>query len=309
MGYQPKFLRLELGEMNASKGSRPLTKVVGRAVRGVQRRCHRTLAYLRGPKTLAGSRPLLLIGGLGGSGTRVVAELAHRAGYFIGTDLNHALDSIDVAAPTRRWLPHYLKQAGRPVSGAAIAAMRSDFERSFVRHRSAIPAAGAPWAVKYPKTVQLLGWLCEAFPDMSYIHVVRDGRDIAFAANTDQFELFEQYSQADDHFEDEMPVRIAAFWASSVVTAENVGCKYLGNRYLRIRLEDLCSDPLTVTRRMFDWLAADETDVKAAAAQVHTPGSLRRWQRQETKLVAAIEAAISPALQQFGYLDTAPSER
>lgn len=36
----------------------------------------------------------LVIGGLGGSGTRLVAELARELGFFLGTDLNHARDNL-----------------------------------------------------------------------------------------------------------------------------------------------------------------------------------------------------------------------
>lgn len=36
----------------------------------------------------------LVIGGLGGSGTRLVAEMAQELGFFLGSDLNHARDNL-----------------------------------------------------------------------------------------------------------------------------------------------------------------------------------------------------------------------
>ncbi len=38
--------------------------------------------------------PPVIIGGVGGSGTRVIAELLSKIGYYIGNDLNNASDNL-----------------------------------------------------------------------------------------------------------------------------------------------------------------------------------------------------------------------
>ena len=41
-----------------------------------------------------GARCPVAIGGIGGSGTRVLGTLLHQLGYFLGDDLNDALDNL-----------------------------------------------------------------------------------------------------------------------------------------------------------------------------------------------------------------------
>jgi len=41
--------------------------------------------------------PPIVVGGLGGSGTRVIALMLERLGFFMGDDLNHAHDNMTLA--------------------------------------------------------------------------------------------------------------------------------------------------------------------------------------------------------------------
>ncbi len=54
--------------------------------------------------------PPSIMGATGGSGTRVVARVARRAGLFIGTNLNPAEDSLEIAAYYDRWINPYIQQ-------------------------------------------------------------------------------------------------------------------------------------------------------------------------------------------------------
>jgi hypothetical protein len=49
----------------------------------------------------------LVIGATGGSGTRVVAAIVRRAGYFIGTNLNNSLDSMEFPTMYDRWINRF----------------------------------------------------------------------------------------------------------------------------------------------------------------------------------------------------------
>ena len=50
-----------------------------------------------------------MILGTGGSGTRAVASLALEAGYYMGSNLNPAGDSLDLGRPMGRWPNRYLR--------------------------------------------------------------------------------------------------------------------------------------------------------------------------------------------------------
>ena len=66
----------------------------------------------------------MVIGGTGGSGTRVVAEIARAAGYYLGSNPNPALDSRDLKYFADGWLAPYLlrRRYGDPRPGSASAA-------------------------------------------------------------------------------------------------------------------------------------------------------------------------------------------
>lgn len=71
----------------------------------------------------------VVVGGLGGSGTRVVAELMAMFGFYIGSDLNSARDNLWYSFLFKRpaWYPQHRED------GAAIATGLSLFEKLMLR--------------------------------------------------------------------------------------------------------------------------------------------------------------------------------
>ena len=39
-------------------------------------------------------KPPVAIGGVGGSGTRLIAQILHEAGFYLGDDLSYAIDNL-----------------------------------------------------------------------------------------------------------------------------------------------------------------------------------------------------------------------
>ena len=111
-----------------------------------------------------------MIGATGGSGTRVLAAIVQRAGMFVGSDLNRSLDALDFAAFFDRWV-------GRELTPGAAAELRALVAR---QHEE---AGGRPWGWKEPRSVYLLPFLAAELPGLRFLHVVRDGRDMALSEN------------------------------------------------------------------------------------------------------------------------------
>lgn len=126
--------------------------------------------YATGPKTLSGAAPPLLIGGTGGSGTRVVAEIARAAGYYLGSNPNFALDSRDLTYFAHGWLALYLLRRRyrdpRPGSTSAAegAAMMKALEEALVHHRAGIGDHHRPWALKHTRIMFMWPALNARFP-------------------------------------------------------------------------------------------------------------------------------------------------
>ena len=127
--------------------------------------------------------PPSIMGATGGSGTRVVARIARRAGLFIGTNLNPAEDSLDIAEYYDRWINPYLWHA--PGLGPDVQPeMRAELGPLLERHRA--PAEGGRWGWKEPRSIFLVSFLARSLPGLRLVHVVRDGRDVAFSKNQNQ---------------------------------------------------------------------------------------------------------------------------
>lgn len=73
------------------------------------------------PRTLGASEPIV-VGGVGGSGTRLVAELLLQSGVFMGTDTNQALDNLWFTLLLKR--PHWYTRAARGDAAAVHEALR-----------------------------------------------------------------------------------------------------------------------------------------------------------------------------------------
>jgi len=258
-------------------------------------------SYIRGPKSLAQARAPVVIGGTGGSGTRVVASLAEHAGYFIGTYMNRSLDSFEVNRFCDVWLHQHLTAAGSVLPPRKQAAMDRDLDRALIRHRSAIPAADAPWALKHPRTVLMLPYLRERHPGMKFIHVIRDGRDMAFSRNTTQVDLYGDLIVPPTDVWQSSAEKSMRFWAHSNLQTKQFAEATLAECYLRIRFEDLCADPETEIRRLFEWLDAGDEKAEAARDIVKAPNSIGRWRAANKSLVEKITTIGAAALDEFGY--------
>lgn len=168
----------------------------------------------------------IVIGGIGGSGTRVVAEIVARAGYHIGSDLNRAKDNLTYTLLFRRprWFYRHhddhrtiatglslfeklMLRRRRPSLAELAFLIRATvsvavyghtweglgkgswpFER-LQRFRSAAPEPGpgrVGWGWKEPNSHLLIEHLAAHFPGFKYIHTIRHGLDMAFSRNQKQ---------------------------------------------------------------------------------------------------------------------------
>jgi hypothetical protein len=229
----------------------------------------------------------LVIGGTGGSGTRVVARIARLGGRYMGSEQNETEDCPAFARFDWRWGLRYLQSGPDP-------AMAEAFDAAVAEHLDDRPA-GAPWGWKHPQSYLLLPFIHRRFPEMKFVHVVRDGRDLAFSDN--QLQL-NRYGSLLGQVDGPPPVKSAAWWAWANVRVREVGSA-LGANYLLVRLEDLCAEPATWCQRVLDFSGGEGDGL---AAEVERPPSLGRWREHDGALLTEVERACGDALQRFDYV-------
>ena len=275
----------------------------------------RTVGRLRGEGSITPLpyRPPAVIFGTGGSGTRVLQVLTDRSGFFMGTNLNGPGDSLDIGWFMRRWLDDYLGKSdwigemtrGSPRNRFRVPnGMPEDFARTIEDHREAIDDPDARWGWKNPRAILILPFIHEFFPGMKAVHLVRDGRDMAYSKNQNQARRHGPQLLDREQKELPKPVRSIAFWARVNLAAARYGERNLGENYLRMRYEDVCSDPRASSVRLLDFLdspAPRESIQEFAASEIRPSSTMGRWRDRDPDQVREIESVGGEALRKFGY--------
>ena len=239
--------------------------------------------------------PPNVIGATGGSGTRVVARIVLRCGMYIGKKLNAQKDSLDIGGFLTRWVGQYLAAGHEPDFEHV---MRGDLVRALEAH--GMPADGAPWGWKAPPSIFLLPFFSRALPGFRFVHMLRDGRDMAYSRNQRQLDRYGEMLLGDG-VEFDSPAGSIAVWTQANLAAARFGEEQMGERYLRIRYEDLCAHPEAEIAALLAFLELEGDPAELASAVV-PPATLGRWREQDQAVIAELERTAQPALEHFGYL-------
>ena len=189
-------------------------------------------------------------------------------------------------------------------------------DRQVVPYPDAIEAAYAAyararnksrWGDKTPRYVMSIPFLAELFPAARFIHLVRDGRNVAL-------------SYAKVPFGPKTVPKAAAVWSQRVTAGVRDGRPLGDGRYMELRYEDLVADPEEQTRKLcqfidlaFEPAMLDYTDEvggvvfeKASTYNPHVfekprPG-VRVWESEMPEShVRLFEAVAGETLEMFGY--------
>jgi len=247
----------------------------------------------------------LIIGATGGSGTRIVARLARHAGYDLGRHLNASEDALEFYSFHDRWINRFVGSENRHVALPASEAerMRQEFQQALERHLSGSTAESASWGWKAPRSVYLLPFLHAQFSKLKFIHVLRDGRDMAFSKNQNQLR---KHGRAVLNWRERWfypaPVRSLLLWERVNLAAAEYGEAQLGENYHRVRFEDLCQAPIETTKQIMKFLEADADAESVALSEISPPASIGRWRGHPAPLLSKMESAVAMSLRKFGYL-------
>ena len=265
--------------------------------KATDRECRRLLQSPAGDVS-AWETPLI-IGGTGGSGTRALSKTLQHAGFSLGENLNDDHDSLDVAEFLHHWVPQWISHGSAALPQGRQERMDRHFLAALAKLRGHSVGPRDPWLIKNPRLMYLLPFLNRLLPGFRFLHLVRDGRDMAFSKNQGQLAYLGQiYLQ--EPVQEKNPIQSARLWARANLAAHTCGRELLRERYLLLRFEDLCANPEDVAERVFTFADASG-DASRAAAEINPPASLGRWKQQDEALVSQVEEICRPALETFGY--------
>ena len=224
--------------------------------------------------------PPVIIGGVGGSGTRLVASLLLKLGYWLGSDLNESLDNLWFTLLFKRLdildcTSHDFEQAvsifikrmsGNPdLSSYEVSWIQSLASADREQHNSIWLKARADslftftrqtdmpqnWGWKEPNSHIILDRLNHHIMNLRYIHVMRNGFDMAFSNNQNQLKLWGPTFLGDDF--GLTPAHSLKFWCLVHRRIDLIG-RQMGDRFLMVNYDDLCKNPTNQIKQLIRFL-------------------------------------------------------
>jgi hypothetical protein len=263
--------------------------------------------------------PPVVIGGVGGSGTRLITLLLTELGFFMGNDLNDSYDNL--------WFTLLFKRK------EIIAASDDDFTElvdiflkgmtgsngftrkqiSLIKHlaaddrkkhskkwlkkrvrtllsKKAKLQPNTRWGWKEPNAHIVVDRLLKYFRDMKYIHVTRNGLDMAHSSNQNQLEFWGHYILGENY--DNTPCSSLEYWCITHRRVLEIG-KSMGTNFLLLNYDNFCSNPESGAMELCAFLELDAARVSRASLLdlVHTPGSIGRFKQYGTNIFSAEDVA------------------
>ncbi len=283
-----------------------------------------------------------VIGGTGGSGTRVVARIVQKGGMFIGVNRAPSEDVVPMQRykhltsffisqkssfqsntadyntleeltssgfydfVQNRWTQKLIANQlfSEPIEDSEMMQILKHLKLSIKDHLSPLIEAevNQPWGWKQPASIFILPFLHSQFSQIKCLHLIRDGRDMAFSKNQQQTQWLGSIVLSAEEQRWNQPLQSIALWNRVNLMSAEYGDRHMPGQYLRIRFEDLCSQPMETIKQIFDFFGLQGNIAQIAEEEVKPPKSLGRWRSQDAKTIEDLEEIGQPALQNFGYL-------
>jgi hypothetical protein len=225
----------------------------------------------------------IAIGGVGGSGTRIVAELLKQLGIFIGDNLNRSNDNQSF--PRLREFTFHSDLPDEEQRKIVLSELRR-FETEMLDSLDQSGQDVRGWGWKAPPMFLWLDLVSEHFPNLKYIHVIRHGLDMAYSPNQNQ--VRELGYHAFGIRANRLSLRKASlrYWIQANQLAIERGKELLGKRFLLLYFDALCTNPLEGIDALIDFIGLDAgtVDREQLSRIVIPPASLGRYKTHNLRI-------------------------
>ncbi len=245
------------------------------------------------------------------SGSRLLATLLARAGLFLGANRNESEDAWDLLPVVRHLvINHYPDYDGVADGGDPL--LIDMLSAALERHLKGC-APGQPWGWKLSESGFVLPVQAALLPKLRVLHLIRDGRDVAFSDHTGPTDAFWRkvfFNRADvtawhglaltgPSYRQRPHLFNAQHWANAVAVARGYGAA-LGETYRELRYEALCAAPAESLAPLLDWLGLPG-DAETAVRGVTIKPAVGRFRAQPAAALAEVLPIIQPLQAALGY--------
>lgn len=228
------------------------------------------------PKIL--DHPLVCICGLGGSGTRVYAEIIKQAGVDIGIDLNPQNDNLlftrlfkdpiwyeskkkeDFQSRLELFL---LLNTGHELIDEQKQSLNLAFQKNHCFKTDAPynfynlqRKLSCHYGWKEPNSHIYLKELGDSLPTCKFIYIIRDGPEMSLSKNTQQLKNWGEiiFNLSSKIGPKNIQIQQLKYWFLANQRAIKIGKDYLNGRFLTLNFEDIYTKPMEEIVKILDFL-------------------------------------------------------
>ena len=267
--------------------------------------------------------PPVIIGGLGGSGTRLIARCLEELNFFIGHDLNQSKDNLwftllfkhlEILETSnldfKDLLDLFIQRmlSNSPVTNKQKKLIdnlvNNDRAHSFEflldraksisnNHNEIEP--GTQWGWKEPNSHIILDKLHNNIQDMKYIYVIRNGLDMAHSSNQNQQKLWGEKFIGKDF--EMTPYYSLKYWCKAHERLL-LNSKRIGNKFLLLNYDSFCKKPKPEISKLMNFLDLPTTPLiqQKIMTLINTPGSIGRYKTYGTKIFDPSDISYAQSL-------------
>ncbi|MCE5262210.1 MAG: sulfotransferase [Deltaproteobacteria bacterium] len=245
----------------------------------------------------------VVVGGVGGSGTRVVVKILSTLGFFVGGDLSEAGDNYwhTMLLKRPRWYPK-VRDDRRTIRVGLSLLSKLMVERGLLSFselrfllRATVAATyfgtdhfgqyrGIAWSLKriskmlrdHARGGEYIGWgwkepnshlvvrdLNDLFNGFKYIHIVRNGLDMAFSTNQAQLYTWSNlFGVPRPRSSGEAPRLSLKYWIRANERAIRTGSELGPEKFLLLNYDELCIAPEQQIDKIIRFLNLEPTEEK-----------------------------------------------
>lgn len=284
----------------------------------------------------------VVIGGVGGSGTRVVAQILSALGFYMGSDLNRAKDNLWFTLLFKR--PKWYQKAGKKEiftgfgllskvmlrkgqpslselkfvlcatvamgitghnhlgSGRGLWPLKRTW-RMFRTNQKEHPKYTG-WGWKEPNSYVYIDYMAAYFDNLQYIHMIRNGLDMAFSRNQQQLLNWGWlYGVEMPKTRSDVPRASLKYWVKANQRVFDIGQQLGDKKFLVVHFEKLCLSPISEVERITAFLNITP-DVEDSNAAISIPKVVESIGRHKAHDLSQFDTQDLEALQRFGVLET-----
>ena len=183
--------------------------------------------------------------------------------------------------------------------------LQNRFDWAAHRYYCGLSPSGA-WGWKFPETYLIGPYVHKTFPSARYVHLIRDGRDLAFKNHlTDDpnRKLGKVLLGHLDALDKPHHLQAALSWEFQMKAWDSFAKELPGGSVIDFRFEDLLKEPETMVEQLTEFLRVEMTDSCRYFLETELDTSKARQHREnDPEKVREVVEAIGDTLEKYQYL-------